>query len=652
MILKKIKGIPVAFWQFKNFSNSSQRSCPSIDPYNSSKRLSNCFKFGRIEDAEKLFDDMLDKDVVSYSIMIHGYAKNGFHRKSMGLYSHMRISGLDPNSFTVVGVIISTAGLRSLVLGQSVHGLVVKTGLESDTIVITAILDMYAKCGIMIDSYKVFKGLKSPGLISCNAVVAGFVHNKLFEEGLLLFNQFREFGLVPNAATVLGLIRGCIALESQRLCECIHGLIVKSALVFDVSVNNSVLDMYSSLMDLDAAVKIFDEMQCKDVISWTIIMGLFIGLEYGCDALEIFCRMRDSGISHDSAVIINLISACAILGDLKRGRQVHAQAVVCGFGSELTLENSLIAMYSKCSDLYSSRTIFDQTTQKSLVSWTAMIFGCAQNGHPREALNLLVEARLEENFCLDPTMLIGALTAGGLAAFELCQQLHCFAFEAGFSSYRAVQNSLISTYSKCGMVELAHNVFKEMGYLRDVVSWNAILNGYGINGHGKTAITLYHEMRSCGEDPDSATYLCILSACSHAGLVDDGLMIFNQMVEENRIKPSQEHYGCVVDLLARAGCLPDAIGFASKFLEGMSPNVWRALLSGCMVHGNVGLAELAASKIPERDPEGYDQVVLLSNVYASVGRFQDAESLRSSLKKKRLLKNPGISLLNGIPYDF
>lgn len=143
-------------------------------------------------------------------------------------------------------------------------------------------------------------------------------------------------------------------------------------------------------------------------------------------------------------VIVNLFSACAILRDLKRGRQVHAYAVVCGFGSELSLANSLIVMYSKCSDLYSSRTIFDETTQKSLVSWTAMILGCKQNGHPREALNLLVEARLEENFCLDPTMLIGALTASsGLAAFELCQQLHCFAFEAGFSSCRLVENSLI-----------------------------------------------------------------------------------------------------------------------------------------------------------------------------------------------------------------
>ncbi|KAK7858541.1 pentatricopeptide repeat-containing protein [Quercus suber] len=345
-----------------------------------------------------------DRDVVSYSIMIHGYAKNGFHKKSMDLYSHMRISGLAPNSFTIVGVLVCTAGLQSLVLGQSIHGLVVKTGLESDMIVGTAMLDLYAKCGSMINSYKVFEGMKNPGLISCNAVVAG-------------------------------------------LCECVHGFIVKVPLVLDVSINNSVLGMYSSLLDLDAAAKIFDEMECKNVISWTTMIGLLVDLEYASDALELFSRIRYGGISHDTVVIMNLISACAIIGGLKRGRKVHAQAVVCGFGSELTLVNSLIAMYSRCGDLNSSRTVFDQTSQKSLVSWTAMILGYAQNGHPREALNLLVEVRLEENFLLHSTTLVSALTAsGGLAALEL-QQLHCFAFEAGFSSHRLVQNSLISTYS-------------------------------------------------------------------------------------------------------------------------------------------------------------------------------------------------------------
>ncbi|KAI9180125.1 hypothetical protein LWI28_001486 [Acer negundo] len=303
-------------------------------------------------------------------------------------------------------------------------------------------------------------------------------------------------------------------------------------------------------------------------------------------------------------------------------------------------------MYSKCGDLDASRAVFNQTTTKSLVSWTAMISGCVQNGCAKEALNLLIKARKEKKYSMDSIMLVSALIAcGELAALEICQQLHCYSFQVGFPQYRPVQNSLISTYSKCGNVDLAYVVFKEMGFLQDVVSWNAIISGHGINGQGETALTLYRKMRKCGENPDSATYSCILSACSHAGLIDDGLVIFKQLVEENKVSPSREHYGCIIDLLARAGHLSDASWIAGKISKGMGTDFWRALLNGCVLHGNVKLAELVATKMIELDPEESDQVVLLSNVYALVGRFQDAAALRSSMQKKGLIKNPGISFL-------
>ncbi|KAJ9704420.1 hypothetical protein PVL29_002815 [Vitis rotundifolia] len=652
MIFKKNMKTPLAILQLYSIHTSTQCYPHGRDTINYSKLLSGYLKSGDIKNAEKLFEEIPKRDVVSWSIMIHGYNRNGFRRKSIELFSQMRISSLVPTSFTMVGVLVSIAGLGDPVLGQCVHGLILKYGLDSDFRVVTALLNAYAKCGNVVDSYRVFEQLENPGLVSCSAIVSGFVYNELFEEAVVLFNQFRKLGMVPNAATVLTLIRACVALESRRLCESIHGMVVKLSLVLDVAVNNSVLDMYSSMLDLDAATRVFEGMECRDVISWTTMINLLVCLEYASDALMLFRQMRNTGISNDVVVVMNLISACAILGDLKRGREIHTQAFVRGFGSELPLTNSIIAMYSKCGDLDSSRTVFGETTGKSLVSWTAMILGCVQNGCPREALKLFIKMRGEESFYLDSVMLIGVLSASGeLALLELCQQLHCYAFESGFPRYRLVQNSLISAYSKCGDVEPAYNVFGQMGYIRDIVSWNAILNGYGINGHGEIAVTLYHEMRKGQENPDAATYLCVLSACSHSGLVDDGLVIFNQMVEERTIRPSQDHCGCIVDLLARAGCFSDASEFVSRYMEKMGPNAWRALLSGCQLHGNVGLAELAARRVYELDPEEPGQVVLLSNVYASVGRFQDAEALRASMKKKELIKNPGISLLNRIPYD-
>ncbi|KDO68025.1 hypothetical protein CISIN_1g046221mg, partial [Citrus sinensis] len=571
---------------------------PCIDPYNSSKLLSNYFKSGKIKEAENLFDEIPEKNVVSWSIVIHGYSINGFHEKSMKAFSHMMLSGLLPNSFTMVGVLVAAAGLQNLELARSIHGLMVKFGLESD----------------------LFEGLKNPYLVSCNAIVAGFINNKLFQQAVLLFNFFRGSGLVPNAVTMLTVIRGCVALGSRALCELIHGLTIKLGLILDVSVNNSVLDMYSCLMDLDAAIQIFREMECKDVISWTRMMGLFVDFEYAGDALKIFREMRKSRIICDTVALLNLISVNAILGDLKRGKQLHAQVVLGGLQSELRLSNSIIAMYSKCGDLDSSRSVFNQITEKSLVSWTAIISGYVQNGCAREALNQFIKMRQEKTDSVDSITLVSILTASGeLAALEICLQLHGIAFEAGFPRYRSVQNCLISSYSKCGNVDLAYIVFEEMGFLRDVVSWNTIIYGYGVNGHGETALALYHKMTETGEVPDSSTYLSILNACGHAGLTNDGLVIFNQMIEENKVKPSQEHYGCVVDLLARAGCLSDASGLAGKLLEGMGPNIWRALLSGCVLH---------------------------------VGRFQDAEALRSGSQKKGIIKIPGISFLNSTSRDF
>ncbi|XVF00887.1 hypothetical protein REPUB_Repub04eG0040600 [Reevesia pubescens] len=568
----------------------------------------------------------------------------------MESYSRMRKSGLFPNSFTIVGLLVGIQGLQHFVLGQSIHGLILKCGLDFDIVVCTAMLNSYAKCGNISDSYQLFMELENPGLVSCNAMIAGFVNNELFEEAILLFKKLRKCCLVPNVATALSIVQGCVGLDLRIVCESIHSLIVKFGLDSDIRVNNSVLDMYSCLMDLDAATTIFEGMKLKDVISWTTMMGLLVNLEYATDALELVCKMKGSEVSYDAIVVMNLVSACAILGDLRKGKQTHAQAVVCGFLSELPLVNSVMSMYCKCGAVDSSRTLFDQSTQKSLVSWAAIISGYVQNGFSREALNLFIKVRLEGCYQPDSVMLMSALTASSdIADFELCRQLHCCAFEAGFSSYRSVQNTLISAYSKCGNMDLAYFVFKEMGCLKNVVSWNAIINGYGINGQGETALALFHEMRKGTEDADGATYLSVLNACSHAGLINDALIIFNKMVEDDKIRPNQEHYGCIIDLLARAGCLSDASCFVNQL--GIGTNAWRALLSGCVLHGNVELAEFSARKVFELEPRESDQIVLLSNAYASVGRFQDAEALRLGMQKKALIKNPGVSLLYRNPDD-
>lgn len=639
-------------FQLKNICTHCPPSVSSVaNHYECTKILSSHFKLGNIGEAEKLFEKIPDKDVVSWSIMVHGYAKNGYRERSMEAFSRMRMSGVVPNSFTMVGVVVGVAGFGDSWL-QCVHGLIVKNGQEDNLIVGTAILDAYAKCRNIGGSYKVFQGLRNPGLISFNAAITGFVYNDLFKEALVLFNQLRTVGIVPSIATMVSIVQACAALGSLQL-DSVHSLIMKVGLLSHLSVNNSILNMYSSFLDLSGATKLFCLMGNKDIISWSTMMSLYIRLERATDVMKLFHEMRDAGANPDEVVVINLISACVLLGDSTKGRQVHAQVIVCGFANEVSVMNSLVSMYSKCGQLDLSRMVFDHTSQKTVISWTAIISGCAHFGRPQEALCLWVRAREEESFRLDSISLVGVLVASAeLAALDLCEQLHCHAFGSGLLPCRAVQNSLISAYSKCGVMEPALCAFEEMGCLRDIVSWNVILKGYGVNGAGETAVNFYNDMRMRGVDPDSATYLIVLNACSHAGLVEDGLRIFNQMVEESRIRPHEQHLRCLVDLLARAGCLSVAHGFANNVLDQVGPDVWKALLSGCLVHGNVELAELAARRLSKHEMRKWDQVVLLSNVYASAGRFKDAEVLRSSMENKDLTKNKAVSAIHGMAIDF
>ncbi|KAL3539079.1 hypothetical protein ACH5RR_002445 [Cinchona calisaya] len=641
LILKKIKQIksgPVGYRKAQFFCSS----CTRIDFHKWSKILSDCFKVGKIRDAEKLFEEMPEKNVVNWSIMVHEYSKNGFCRKSLEFFCQMRNLSLVPNSFTFVSVLVSVARLGDLVLGQAVHGLVVKLGWESNLIVSTALVDAYAKCGSIFCSYKVFERMSDPGVVSWNAMIAGFCCNELFEEAFQLFNRFRKSGLVPIESTVSSIIQISRAMDYRPLSESIHGLIIKIGLLSVASVNNLVLSMYSNLMDLTAASEIFDGMYCKDIVSWTTMMGLLVSLECAADAVRLFCKMMDTGINYDAITLINIISACGLLGGLKIGTSIYAQAIVNGFASELPVANSMIVMYSRCGDLNSAKSMFYWMTMKSVVSWTSMISGCVENGCPREALDLFRRVRTETNFCIDSTILVSILAAvSGLPALELCQQLHCYALKAGFSYHRSIQNSFISIYCKCGNAELAHNVFEQMGSLCNIVSWNALISGYGINGQGETALSLFYRMRKGGTNPDSTTYSCILSACSHTGLVHDGLVIFSRMIEEGFCL-NQKHYGCIADLLVRAGYL----SVTSELSEGMSPKIWKALLNGCLLHCNVELAEVAARRLLEQDLIEPGQLVLLSNLYATVGRFKDAETLRLSMETKGLIKNPGFSFLS------
>ncbi|KAG0476094.1 hypothetical protein HPP92_012935 [Vanilla planifolia] len=297
---------------------------------------------GDIAGARKLFDEMPEKNVFSFSTMIYGYSSNGFFVDSLHLFSNMQDLQIHPNSYTFVALLLASAGLRNSKIGESIHGRVIKNGLEFDAFVSTALLNSYSKCGSVADAYRLFCASDRPSLAHWNAMIAGFVLDHLFEEALLLFERLKLSGAMPNCITMMSVTQGCLGHGSLRLSESVHGYIVKAGFESDLSLMNSVLDMYLSFGCLDIAGGFFAKMEAKDVISWTNMMGFMLDIAHPVDALQLFSQMRDSRIDVDVVAMMIVTSACTILGDLTKGRNVvSCNAMISSFGINGRAEEAL-----------------------------------------------------------------------------------------------------------------------------------------------------------------------------------------------------------------------------------------------------------------------------------------------------------------------
>ncbi|BAD82446.1 pentatricopeptide (PPR) repeat-containing protein-like [Oryza sativa Japonica Group] len=600
----------------------------------------------------QMFDEMPVRDLVACSAAIYRHAKSGLFGEAVRLFVGMMRVGVSPNSFTLVGALIAAAGMGNLVLAECIHGWAMKSLLESNPFVRTALLDSYAKCGRPTKAWALFGEMRDPGIVTWNALISGLVHNDLFEEALLVFKRLLfSFGPVHNVVTMISIAQASAGCGDLGLCESAHAYSVKIGLDSDVSVTNSILGMYLSFGSLAIGREIFKKIAVNDVVSWTMMMGFLLEEAQAIEVIHMFVQMRLSGIVPDRVALVTVAQACAHLGDGRIGKLVHNEIVICGFSGELPAVNSLITMYSKCEDLSSARLLFDGTMEKSLVSWTAMVSAYIENGYALEGMYLFAKMRHEGSFMIDSVTLVTLLLACyEVAKFELCIQLHAYCYKSGLCLYKPVLNTLIAVYGKCGYATLAHKVFDEM-ISRNAVSWNTMILSYGVNGQGEKAVSLFNEMEKSSEDQDSVTYLNTLLACSHSGLVDDGMLVFRRMVNDKGIIPCPEHVGCIVDMLARAGRLEEAAGVASLTHNKLGANAWKALMGGGHLHGDMKFTKVAAKKVLTTESFDYGHVVLLSNAYASSGKYRAAESVRSCYAKRITRKTLGLSSIEIVPYS-
>lgn len=569
--------------------------------------ISGYAKGGQIEEAHRVFEKMPEPDSVSWTAMIVGYNQMGQFENAIRMFRQMVLDNVPPTQFTLTNVLASCAAVEGLDIGRKVHSFVVKHGLSSYVSVANSLLNMYAKSGDPVTANIVFDKMKLKSTSSWNVMISWH--------------------------------------------------------------------MQSGLVDLAQAQ--FEQMIERDIVSWNAMISGYNQHGFDREALNTFSKMiKDSSSKPDKFTLASALSACANLENLKLGKQIHANIIRNEFDNFGAVGNALISMYSKTGgvevarkiieqsmisnldviaftalldgyvklgDLKPARRIFDSLKTRDIVAWTAMIVGYVQNGFNHDAIELfrsmINEGPKPNNYTL-ATMLS---VSSSLASLDHGRQIHASATRSGNVSSVSVSNALITMYAKAGSINEARRVFNLTHWQRDTITWTSMIIGFAQHGLGEEALTLFERMLAIGIKPDHITYVGVLSACTHVGLVEQGQRYYNLMQNVHKIIPTSSHYACMIDLFGRAGLLQEAHAFIENMPVEPDVVAWGSLLASCRVHKNVELAEIAAERLLLIEPENSGAYSALANVYSACGQWENAAKIRKSMKDKGVKKDQGFS---------
>jgi pentatricopeptide repeat protein len=597
-------------------------------------------KCGSIKDAWRVFNKMSSRNVVTWTAMILGHVKCGQGQKALELYQQMQQEGVQPDSVTFVGVLNACASLAALKDGRLVHQQIVERGWDADVFVGNSLVDMYAKCGSMEDALRVFNKMPSRDVVTWTAMILGYVQCWQGQKALELFQQMQQEGVRPDSVTFVAVLNACasvIALEEGRS---VHVQIIQNGLDSEVFVGSSLVDMYAKCGSIEEACRVFSKMPSRDVVTWNAMVLGHVKCGQGQKALELFRQMQQEGVQPDSVTFVAALNACASVAALEEGRCVHHQIIQSCLESDVFVGSSLVDMYAKCGNIEDAWRVFNKMPSRNVVTWNAMVLGLVKCGQGQKALELFQQMQ-QEGVQPNSVTFVGVLNAcASMIALEEGRCVHQHIIRCGWDSDIFVGSSLVDMYAKCGSMEDAWSVFNKMPS-RDVVTWTAILGGCAMHGHGKEALKHFEQMCEEGVQPDDVTFICLLSACSHAGLVGEGMHCYASMVKDYMISAKLEHYTCMVDLLGRAGHLQEAENMVMAMPCKPHVAVWMALLSACRIHGHVEMAERIAKQILELEPDNAAVYVLLSDIYAAGGNKHLCQTIEQQRKEKGVNKQPG-----------
>ncbi|CAN8259441.1 unnamed protein product [Cochlearia groenlandica] len=603
--------------------------------------------------AQKVFDEMPERNIISFNSLISGYSQMGFHGKAMELFLEAKDCNLKLDSFTFTGALGFCGERCDLGLGKMLHGLVVVNGLSHKGSMTNVLIDMYCKCGKLDLAMLLFDRSDKTDHVSWNSLISGYVRAGAAEETLTMLAKMHRSGLKLTTYALGSVLKACCINLKEGLVKNgmgLHCYATKSGMEFDCVVGTALLDMYAKNGTLKDSIKLFSLMPGKNVVTYNAMISGFLQMdeisdEASSEAFKLFMDMQRQGLKLSPTTFSVVLKACNVTKALEYGKQIHALICKNNFQSDEFIGSALIEFYALMGSTEDGMRCFGSTTKQDIASWTSMIDCYVQNEQLESAFGLF---RQLLSSCLRPeeyTVSLMMSACADFAASSSGEQVQGYAVKSGINAFTSVKTSNISMYAKSGNMPLANKVFAEVEN-PDIATYSAMISSLAQHGFGSDALELFEAMKTRGLKPNQQAFLGILIACCHGGLVTQGLNYFKTMKSHYNIDPNEKHFTCLVDLLGRTGRLSDAeeLILSSGFQD--HPVMWRALLSSCRVYKNSLIGRRVAERLMELEPEASGSYVLLYNIYNECGVNTCAEEVRELMRDRMVKKEPALSSIS------
>ncbi|XP_023735151.1 pentatricopeptide repeat-containing protein At2g22410, mitochondrial [Lactuca sativa] len=581
--------------------------------------------------------------------------------------------------------LLAVESCNSMAQLRQIQAQFTRTGLIFHVFPVSRILTFCAlsDTGDLKYAHRLFNQFSNPNVYMWNIMIRGYLKSHLNVKGLSLFRlMVRKCVEMDRRSFVFGL-KACECLQAG---ESLHSLVWKVGFDCDLVVQNGLVHFYGERGQLGCARKVFDESCERDVFSWTSLINGYAKQGMPDEALRVFELMEASGVQPNEITMIAVFSACSQKEDLELGKSIHDIVKRMNLNTSLNLMNSILDMYVKCgslvtaremfdnmrtkdvfswtsmingyaknSELVSAKKLFDEMPERNIVSWNAMIAGYSQNNKPKEALELFLDMENEGLVPIESTLVCVLSACGQSGCLDLGQWMYFYYIKQNrIQPTVTLGNAFIDMYAKCGKIDAAEEIFNEI-HDKDLVSWNSMIVGFASHGHAIKALSLFKEMIGTGlYKPDEVTFIGVLSACSHGGLLTQGRSYFKEMETRFGVKPRVEHYACMIDLLGRIGVLDEAYELIREMPMEADKVVWGALLNACRMHGDVDLGKIATEKLLKLDPNDSGVYVLMESLCASRCKWDEVKKIRSVMRGNGVKKTPGCSCVQveGVFHEF